>query len=96
VVPSPPPNAVNTGRNSVGSLSGSTATPKPTPQGYRVVVAVNSSSDKSRVRSLFPEAFSTSYQGRSMLQVGLFSDKNNAEKAEESLKNVGLKPLIVP
>ncbi len=96
VVPSPPPNAVNTGRNSNGNGVGSLSRPTATPQGYRVVVAVNSSSDKSRVRSLYPEAFSTSYQGRSMLQVGLFSDKNNAEKAEQSLKNVGLKPIIVP
>ncbi len=96
VVPSPPPNAVNTGRNSLGNGVGSLSRPTATPQGYRVVVAVNNSSDKTRVRSLFPEAFSTSYQGRSMLQVGLFSDKNNAEKAEQSLKNVGLKPIIVP
>ena len=65
-------------------------------KGYRVVVAVNNNSDKTRVRSLFPEAFSTSYQGRSMLQVGLFSDKDNAQKAEQSLRSIGLKPIIVP
>jgi cell division protein FtsN len=30
-----------------------------------------------------------------MLQVGLFSSRDNAEKADKSLKNVGLKPIIV-
>lgn len=83
VVPPPSANAVNTGRN-IG-----------TSQSYRVVVAVSSSQDRTRVRSLFPEAFSTSYQGRSMLQVGLFSDKNNAQKAEQSLRSIGLKPIII-
>ncbi|MDJ0509615.1 MAG: DUF3747 domain-containing protein [Crocosphaera sp.] len=96
LVPPPPANAVNTGRSTVGAVSGSTATSTKNPKGYRVVVAVNSSQDKTRVRSLFPEAFSTSYQGRSMLQVGLFSDKDNAQKAEQSLRSIGLKPIIVP
>ena len=88
VVPPPSPNAVNTVRNGSSRLSGNA-------QGYRVVVGVNSSQDRTRVRSLFPEAFSTSYQGRSMLQVGLFSDKNNAQKAEQSLRSIGLQPIII-
>ncbi|EAZ92087.1 DUF3747 domain-containing protein [Crocosphaera chwakensis] len=83
MVPPPTPNAANTERNT------------QTSQSYRVVVAVGSSQDRTRVRSLFPEAFSTSYQGRSMLQVGLFSDKNNAQKAEQSLKSIGLNPIII-
>ncbi len=87
VVPPPSPKSVNRER----SLS----RPTGTSQGYRVVVAVNSRREKTRVRSLFPEAFSTSYQGRSMLQVGLFSDKDNAQKAEQSLRSMGLKPIIV-
>ncbi|MDJ0729430.1 MAG: DUF3747 domain-containing protein [Crocosphaera sp.] len=91
VVPPPSPNAMNTNRNSSESLSRSTQT----AQSYRVVVAVNSRREKTRVRSLFPEAFSTSYQGRSMLQVGLFSDKNNAQKAEKSLRSIGLQPIII-
>ncbi len=84
MVPPPPPNAV-----------GSPSRPMGTSQSYRVVVAVNSRQDQTRVRSLFPEAFSTSYQGRSMLQVGLFSDKDNAQKAEQSLRSLGLKPIII-
>ena len=91
MVPTPPPNAINTGRNEIESPGNSNKNAK----GYRVVVAVNNNSDKNRVRSLFPEAFSTSYQGRSMLQVGLFSDKDNAQKAEQSLRSIGLKPIIL-
>lgn len=83
VVPPPTPNAASTVRNT------------RTSQSYRVVVAVGNSQDKTRVRSLFPEAFSTSYQGRSMLQVGLFSDKSNAQKAEQSLRSIGLTPIII-
>ena len=88
VVPPPSPKAVNTGGNGLSRPSGNA-------QGYRVVVGVNSRQDRTRVRSLFPEAFSTSYEGRSMLQVGLFSDKNNAQKAEQSLRSIGLKPIII-
>ncbi|MDJ0602047.1 MAG: DUF3747 domain-containing protein [Crocosphaera sp.] len=92
IVPPPSPKAVNNGNNSlVRSSSPSTGT----SQSYRVMVAANSRRDQSRVRSLFPEAFSTSYQGRSMLQVGLFSDKDNAQKAERSLKSIGLQPIII-
>ncbi|MGK7957150.1 MAG: DUF3747 domain-containing protein [Crocosphaera sp.] len=91
VVPPPSPNAVNPRRNHSGNGLSSSRT----SQGYRVMVGVNSSQDRTRVRSLFPEAFSTSYEGRSMLQVGLFSNKNNAQKAEQSLRSIGLKPIII-
>ncbi|MEA5511564.1 DUF3747 domain-containing protein [Crocosphaera sp. UHCC 0190] len=103
VVPPPPPNATNSGRNNlsnvVGSLSRSTPTGTPKTvavQGYRVIVAANNNSEQSRVRSLYPDAFATSYKGRSMLQVGLFSSKENAEKAYQSLENAGLNAMIIP
>ncbi|MEA5532532.1 DUF3747 domain-containing protein [Crocosphaera sp. XPORK-15E] len=103
VVPPPPANATNSGRNNLSDVVGSLSRPTPTgtpktvtSQGYRVIVAAKNSSEQSRVRSLYPDSFATSYKGRSMLQVGLFSSRDNAEKAYQSLENVGLNPIIIP
>ncbi|ACK65985.1 Sporulation domain protein [Rippkaea orientalis PCC 8801] len=65
-------------------------------RGYRVMVAINDSSQKARLRSLYPEAFRTTHNGQSMWQVGLFSSRNNADKAYESLQNAGLRAIILP
>ncbi|YAI81998.1 MAG: DUF3747 domain-containing protein [cyanobacterium endosymbiont of Rhopalodia sterrenbergii] len=100
----PPPQSstrTNLGRkgssNVVSSLSNST----PIVQGdslerYRVIVATNTTSQKVKVQSLYPEAFPTSHNGKSVWQVGLFSDRDNAEEVHRTLKNAGLKPAIIP
>lgn len=59
---------------------------------YRVIVE---SSDKDLVRSLYPDAFTITYQDRQVLQAGLFHDRHNAITARESLKNLGLDAAIV-
>ena len=94
----PPPS-----RNKLGEVVGSLSRPTSskmsqgtTASGYRVVVAANDSQDQYRVRSLYPDAFKTSYNGRSMLQVGLFSSRDNAQKAYQSLENAGLDAIIIP
>jgi len=59
---------------------------------YRVIVR---SSDRELVRSLYPDAFQTTYNGETVLQVGLFSDRYNAIDAKESLQNLDLEAAIV-
>ena len=57
---------------------------------YRVLVETSNSSQQAKVRSLFPDAFRTVYQGKTMLQVGAFSQRSKAETASRSLANIGL------
>ena len=57
---------------------------------YRVLVEASNSSQQAQVRSLYPDAFRTVYQGKTMLQVGAFSQRAKAETASRSLANLGL------
>ena len=106
VVPPPQPRTTataNSGQRNLSEVVGSLSNPTSSQiarsynsRGYRVMVAANNSNQKARVRSLYPDAFPTSYNGRSMWQVGLFSSRNNAEKAHQSLQNAGLRAIILP
>ncbi|MFM7574155.1 MAG: DUF3747 domain-containing protein [Snowella sp.] len=63
---------------------------------YRVMAAVSGMQQQEQVRSLYPDAFATSYQGQRVLQVGVFSTKENATQAYQSLQNAGLRAIIIP
>lgn len=76
--------------NVVGSLSNASI------ERYRVIVATNTNHQKVKVQSLYPEAFPTSHNGKSVWQVGLFSDRDNAEEVHRTLEKAGLKPTIIP
>ncbi len=64
-------------------------------QGYRVMVTARGSSQQSQVRSLYPDAFPTSYKGRSLWQIGVFSNQDNAQQALQSLENLGLEGVMI-
>lgn len=94
--PPPPQSSTNTNSGSkelpdvVGSLS------SPSLERYRVIVAINTNYQKVKVRSLYPKEFPTSHNGKSVWQVGLFNDRDNAEEVHRTLENAGLKPTIIP
>lgn len=90
-----PRNQVNTLSDVFGSRNGQVASPSPITTKYRVLVEANNSNQQSQVRSLFPDAFTTVYLGKSMLQVGAFSNKDKAEGALHSLENLGLKSYLL-
>ena len=62
---------------------------------YKVLVSVNNSTHESQLRSLYPEAFRTTFNGQSMLQVGVFSSPNKADDVSRSLENMGFRSTIV-
>ena len=64
-------------------------------QSYRVIVKVNDSSHASQVRSLYPQAFLTFYQGQSILQIGSFSGRQDAENTLQNLQNLGWEGIIL-
>jgi parallel beta-helix repeat protein len=63
--------------------------------GYRVIVSTRDNAQKEEVKSLYPDAFSTNYNGRSMLQIGVFSSRESAEQILQYFKERGLDGLIL-
>lgn len=61
---------------------------------YRVVVNASSERVQSLVQSIVPSAFVTSIGGRSLMQVGAFSSRSNAEQAVQILNDNGLTAVI--
>lgn len=62
---------------------------------YKVLAKTNGNNQEVGVKSLYPEAFKTNYQGQSLLQVGVFSTQENAEQVSQSLANIGVKAIIL-
>ncbi|MGH2415857.1 MAG: SPOR domain-containing protein, partial [Microcystaceae cyanobacterium] len=92
------PNAPTPDSNWGNLLNQVPPAPMPeTAQGkrYRVMVAINNTSQQDRLRSLYPDAFPTVYNGQSLWQVGVFSSQENAQEALQGLNNSGLRGLIV-
>lgn len=75
---------------STKSLSSVAATSRTIAVRYRVVVAATDDTQQTQVRSIAPDAFSISYQGRSMMQAGAFSDRSKADQLMNTLVNQGL------
>jgi len=69
--------------------------PETAPEGrYRVLVAAATDDQQTLVRSLIPGAFRTSYNGTLMMQVGLFSSRENAQQILNLLQEQGLTVTI--
>lgn len=65
------------------------------PEGrYRVLVAAATDDQQTLVRSLITGAFRTSYNGQLMMQVGLFSSRENAQEILNLLQEQGLTVTI--
>jgi hypothetical protein len=62
---------------------------------YHVMVEASDRERQARVRSLYPDAFSTFYRGNPMLQVGVFSNREKAETVLQTLEDLGIEGVIV-
>jgi parallel beta-helix repeat protein len=85
----PVPNSIVSSLSANSSLANSSKTTR-----YRVMAEADNSDRQEKVRSLYPEAFTTVFQGKPMLQVGVFSSRDKAETVLNSLKNLGLNGAI--
>ena len=85
-VPFPP----ETNNSAVGTSSTTYSSVK-----YKVLVEVLDNREENEVRSLYPEAFETIYQGEPWLQVGAFGDWDKARSAEQNLINLGLGTYLI-
>ncbi|MBE9044670.1 DUF1565 domain-containing protein [Pleurocapsales cyanobacterium LEGE 10410] len=62
---------------------------------YKVLVEALNESEENEVRSLYPQAFETVFDGQSWLQVGAFSNRDKAKQAERTLVNLGLETYLL-
>ena len=80
---------------------GNTATPPPPPnptlalaKRYRVLVPASSSKQQSRIRTLVRDAFRSSYRGQSVMQVGSFTNMNEAQSVMQLMQRNGFRTVI--
>lgn len=84
----------NSNRRNVNSLSDLLGGSRSAAR-FRVLVEAEQSNQQKQILSLYPSAKRTVYQGKSMLQVGVFSDRSAAEKVSRSLANLRLTSYIL-
>ncbi|NCQ96431.1 MAG: DUF3747 domain-containing protein [Microcystis wesenbergii Mw_QC_S_20081001_S30D] len=102
IVPPPPPRNLGNQRSLSDVITFNRPAANPSSgnmsntgrKGFKVVIEAKTDSDRSKVRSLYPDAFPTSYKGRSVWQIGAFSSRDKAENALQSL--APLRGSIVP
>ncbi|AFZ59978.1 DUF1565 domain-containing protein [Anabaena cylindrica FACHB-243] len=63
---------------------------------YRVVVPVANDSQRQVVRSVVPDAFSKVWQGRKVMQVGIFDNQDNASEMIQIFSSKGLSAFMEP
>lgn len=62
---------------------------------YRVIVKTRGVREQDQVRRLVPDAFRSSYEGRSVMQAGLFNDKKTAVRLRRKLRRENLDAFYV-
>jgi hypothetical protein len=83
--------------NVAGGLGGNLLlASRPENLRYRVVVAASDEQVQTLVHSLIPDAFITAVNGESVMQIGAFSSRDNAQEAIELLSRNGLQGIIQP
>lgn len=72
-------------------------TPSPTTPGvyYRVIVPASSALVEARVKSVVPQAFRTTVNGQSVMQVGLFNERDRADSLQQQLNRSNLSAQIL-
>ncbi|MBD2605021.1 DUF1565 domain-containing protein [Scytonema hofmannii FACHB-248] len=63
---------------------------------YRVMVEIANQNEQNLVRSIAPGAFATVWQGRGVMQAGVFSSRYNANEMLKLLNRKGLRGMISP
>ncbi len=89
------PSPLDSGRADVSSLSDLLSSSSSATTKYKVLVEVKSDRQQAEVRTLYPEAFATVYNGKSVLQIGAFSYWDKAKQASRSLEDMGLNAYIL-
>ncbi len=87
-----------TAKQALFSSSPTSSTFKSAPDrnfSYLVMVVAPSKTQQAKIRSQQPSAFRTSHKGKSVMQVGVFSDRTQAESLKVRLTRQGFRVLMV-
>jgi parallel beta-helix repeat protein len=102
LLPVPSPNAPigNVGNASIvyrtqqTASSGGFASRTASGLRYRVVVVPADDSQQAQLRTTFPNAFRTFVKGRTLMQVGAFSDRTKADQLMQTLSSQGVQAMV--
>jgi len=103
VLGTPQPVGSDSGQNrlaSHASAASGTQLPDPPPRAvllgfrYRVVVEVVDEAVRSRLRSLVPDAFRSSYRGKPVMQVGAYREQVEVDEMIQRLSSNGFTPVV--
>jgi hypothetical protein len=83
------------GETKIESETSASTSVQSTTSNYKVLVDASNDKEQKQLKSVYPDAFRTIYQGKSMWQVGIFTSRDNADKAIQDLKNLGLEGVIL-
>jgi N-acetylmuramoyl-L-alanine amidase len=83
--------------NSAGSNSAIAANPQlAQAESYQVIVIADSAETQDKVRSVAPSAFLTTINGQVVMQVGVFRDRQEANRLQQRLSLQGLPTAVIP
>lgn len=87
--------ALSSSNSQVSSLSNVLGSSGASQVKYKVLVEALDQDEEDEVREIYPQAFKTVFEGKSLLQVGAFSNWDKAKQAEESLVDLGLETYFL-
>jgi len=87
-------SAIGSSNSQIGSLSDVLGSPNVSVK-YKVLVEAEDEDNRDDVIDLYPQAFATVYQGKSVLQIGAFNNWDKAKEAERSLEDLGFDTYIL-
>lgn len=87
--------ALSSNSSQISSLSNVLGSSGAMEVKYKILVEALNESEEDEVRSLYPQAFKTVFEGQSLLQVGAFSNWDKAKQAEQSLVDLGLETYLL-
>lgn len=90
--PSSPPSSTVTVPSRLPNLADA---PAETTRSYRVLVAAATPAEQARVRQIAPDAFQTVVDGYSVMQAGIFRERDRALALQETLVQQNLNARIV-
>jgi hypothetical protein len=85
----------STGRRT-GSSANSSTTAAVQTETFQVVVVADSAELQDKVRAVAPSALLTTINGQVMMQVGIFRDRQEADRLQQRLSREGLSTAVIP
>ena len=94
----PSPVAIQPAPSSTSSSTraSQTATATPAAEVFQVIVEADSAELQDKVRALAPSALLTTINGQVVMQVGVFRDRQEADRLQQRFSQEGLPTAVIP